>query len=106
MAVAPKGADIHNEGTNLAHNLTLMTNPHNDSAAAEHFNSSAYRVWGPLVDFQEICEASSTTPALGAPKSPLWRRRLVSCGLTQKDLLSSEEWTALEGKRTPVGTVI
>jgi hypothetical protein len=78
-----------------------MTNPHNDSAVAEHFDSSAHRLWGPLVDLQEICEASSTTPAVGAPKSPLWRRRLVSCGLAQEDPLSSEEWTALESKRTP-----
>jgi len=38
MAVAPKGASIHTEGTNLAHNLLLMTNLQNDSAAAEHFN--------------------------------------------------------------------
>jgi len=44
--VALKGAGIHNERTNLAHNLPLMTNPHNDSASAEHFNSSAYRLWG------------------------------------------------------------
>ena len=35
IAVAPKGIDIHNEGTNLAHNLPLMTNRHNDSAAVE-----------------------------------------------------------------------
>src|SRR5262245_2903707 len=99
MAVAPKGAGIHTEGTNLAHNLLLMTNLQNDSAAAEHFNSSAYRLWRPLVHPQEICEASSTTLALGTPKSPLWRRPLVSCGLAQEDPLSSEEWTALEGKR-------
>ena len=38
IAVALKGAGIRNEGTNLAHNLPLMTNPHNDSASVEHFN--------------------------------------------------------------------
>jgi len=37
IAVAPKGAGFYNEGTNLAHNLPLMTNPHTDPAAAEAF---------------------------------------------------------------------
>jgi hypothetical protein len=73
MAVAPKEAGIITREQSWPQ-LALMTNPHNDSAAAEHFNSSAYRLWEPLVDLQEIYEASSTTPALDAPKSPLGRR--------------------------------
>jgi hypothetical protein len=44
----------------------------------------------------------------GCPKEPIGAEGLVSCGLAKEDPLSSEEWTALGGKRTPapVGTVI
>ena len=38
IAVAPKGAGFYGEGTNLAHNLPLGSNPHTDLVAAErHF---------------------------------------------------------------------
>jgi phosphoketolase len=57
IAVTPKGAGFYNEGTNLAHNLPLMTNPHTDAAAAEHFNTSARRLWVPLGEFQEAHRA-------------------------------------------------
>lgn len=45
VAVAPKGAGFPGEGTNLAHNLPLMSNPHTDAAAAELFNEGAGRLW-------------------------------------------------------------
>jgi phosphoketolase len=44
VAVAPKGAGFYGEGTNLAHNLPLMANPHTDADAARHFNESARRL--------------------------------------------------------------
>jgi len=56
IAVAPKGAGFYGEGTNLAHNLPLMANPHTDIEAARHFNESAHRLWVTLL---ELNEASS-----------------------------------------------
>jgi phosphoketolase len=53
IAVAPKGAGFYGEGTNLAHNLPLMANPHTDLGAAYHFNESARRLWVPLEVLQD-----------------------------------------------------
>jgi phosphoketolase len=47
IAVAPKGAGFPGEGTNLAHNLPLMSNPATDSAAAALFNQGARNLWVP-----------------------------------------------------------
>ena len=53
IAVAPKGAGFYGEGTNLAHNLPLMSNPSKDPLAARHFNESARRLWAPMEELQE-----------------------------------------------------
>lgn len=53
IAVAPKGAGFYGEGTNLAHNLPLMSNPHTDPASVERFNESARRLWLPLTELNE-----------------------------------------------------
>jgi phosphoketolase len=53
IAVAPKGAGFVNEGTNLAHNLPLMGNPHTDPVAAVEFNESARRLWVPMKELRE-----------------------------------------------------
>jgi phosphoketolase len=45
IAVAPKGAGFYGAGTNLAHNLPLGANPHDDATAARRFNASARRLW-------------------------------------------------------------
>jgi len=45
IALAPKGAGFYGEGTNLAHNLPLMSNPHIDPVAACRFNESARKLW-------------------------------------------------------------
>ncbi len=45
VAVAPKGAGFPGEGTNLAHNLPLMANPHTNREAAARFNRGARRLW-------------------------------------------------------------
>jgi len=68
IAVAPKGAGFYNEGTNLAHNLPLMTNPHTDTAAAEHFNTSARRLWVPLAELQEARRTFQHHDTPGRPK--------------------------------------
>jgi phosphoketolase len=54
VAVAPKGAGFPGEGTNLAHNLPLMANPHVDTRAATLFNEAARRLWVPR---EELLEA-------------------------------------------------
>ncbi|MGH7872322.1 MAG: xylulose 5-phosphate 3-epimerase, partial [Candidatus Binatia bacterium] len=53
-ALAPKGYGFPGAGTNLAHNLPLMTNPYTDKKAAERFNQGAKRLW---VDTEELKEA-------------------------------------------------
>lgn len=56
IAVAPKGAGFYGEGTNLAHNLPLMGNPHTDLTAARHFNESVRRLWVPLAELKKTVE--------------------------------------------------
>jgi phosphoketolase len=53
IAVAPKGAGFPGEGTNLAHNLPLMANPHTDPLAAALFNEGAKKLWVPPADLRE-----------------------------------------------------
>lgn len=53
IAVAPKGAGFYGEGTNLAHNLPLMANPHTDHSAAQEFNESARKIWVPLSELKK-----------------------------------------------------
>ena len=52
VALAPKGAGFYGEGTNLAHNLPLMANPHTDTRAAANFNVSARRLWVPPAELE------------------------------------------------------
>ena len=53
IALAPKGAGFYGEGTNLAHNLPLMSNPHTDPVAARRFNESARKLWVSLPELKE-----------------------------------------------------
>lgn len=53
IAVAPKGAGFYGEGTNLAHNLPLMSNPRTDPVAAQRFNESARRLWVSLAELKD-----------------------------------------------------
>jgi phosphoketolase len=53
VALAPKGAGFYGEGTNLAHNLPLMSNPHIDPLAAHRFNESARKLWVALPELKE-----------------------------------------------------
>jgi phosphoketolase len=57
IAVAPKGAGFYGAGTNLAHNLPLGDNPHQDVTAARRFNASARRLW---VGESELRDATAT----------------------------------------------
>lgn len=45
IAVTPKGYGFPGAGTNLAHNLPLMTNPRTDAGAVRRFNAGARRLW-------------------------------------------------------------
>jgi phosphoketolase len=56
VAIAPKGAGFYGEGTNLAHNLPLMSNPHTDTIAAQRFNESAHRLWVALPELNDAVE--------------------------------------------------
>lgn len=53
VAVAPKGAGFPGEGTNLAHNLPLMANPHTDARAAALFNEGAGKLWVAPAELRE-----------------------------------------------------
>jgi phosphoketolase len=79
IALAPKGAGFYGEGTNLAHNLPLMANPHVDRAAAQHFNESARRLWVPLGELQDAISRFQCHPVSGRPRerdNPLTKREV------------------------------
>jgi phosphoketolase len=65
IAVAPKGAGFYGEGTNLAHNLPLMANPHTDSEAAHRFNESARKLWVPLPELTKAVDTLQNHAASG-----------------------------------------
>jgi phosphoketolase len=68
IAVAPKGAGFYGEGTNLAHNLPLMSNPHNDLQAAHHFNESARRLWVPKENLEAAAKRFQNHQISGRPR--------------------------------------
>lgn len=68
IAVAPKGYGFYGEGTNLAHNLPLMTNPYVDEVAAHHFNESARRLWVPLEEIRDASSKLQHHEACGRPR--------------------------------------
>jgi phosphoketolase len=68
IAVAPKGAGFYNEGTNLAHNLPLMRNPHKDPEARSHFNESARKLWVPVDDVTSAVKRFQNYQIFGRPR--------------------------------------
>jgi len=68
IAIAPKGAGFYGEGTNLAHNLPLMSNPHTDPVAARRFNKSARRLWVPLVELRNTVSTFQHHEFSGRPR--------------------------------------
>jgi phosphoketolase len=68
IAVAPKGAGFYGEGTNLAHNLPLMSNPFTDREAAAHFHESARRLWVSPSELQESIKKFQNHKNSGRPK--------------------------------------
>lgn len=68
VALAPKGAGFHNEGTNLAHNLPLLSNPHDDPEAARHFNESARKLWVPEEELLEAAKWLQNYQVTGRPR--------------------------------------
>jgi phosphoketolase len=68
VAVAPKGAGFPGAGTNLAHNLPLMANPHVDAGAAARFNRGARRLWVPPADLETAVERFQRHATSGRPR--------------------------------------
>jgi phosphoketolase len=68
IAVAPKGYGFPGAGTNLAHNLPLMANPHADPEAARRFNRGARRLWVPPSDLAEAVERLQRHATSGRPR--------------------------------------
>ncbi len=68
IAVAPKGAGFYGEGTNLAHNLPLPSNPHTDPVSAHLFNQSARRLWVPLIGLREAIDTFQHHDGSGRPR--------------------------------------
>jgi phosphoketolase len=80
IAVAPKGAGFYGEGTNLAHNLPLGGNPHEDGATARNFNRSARRLWVALDELRVAASALQNHEATRRPRErehPLVRREVA-----------------------------
>lgn len=68
VAVAPKGAGFYGEGTNLAHNLPLMSNPSVDKEAARLFNEGTRRLWVSQTELQESVKKLQNNEKTGRPK--------------------------------------
>lgn len=52
IAVAPKGAGFHNEGTNAAHNLPLKLNPYKSKTAQAIFNKHSQKLFVPEAELR------------------------------------------------------
>lgn len=79
IALAPKGTGFYGEGTNLAHNLPLMSNPHTDPVAAQRFNESARRLWVPFAELKDSISKFQCHPVscrLWERDNPLARREV------------------------------
>ncbi len=68
VAVAPKGYGFPGAGTNLAHNLPLMANPHTDRRAARRFNQGARRLWVPPDELRAAAALLQRHEASGRPR--------------------------------------
>ncbi|MBI4525406.1 MAG: xylulose 5-phosphate 3-epimerase [Deltaproteobacteria bacterium] len=68
IAVAPKGYGFPGAGTNLAHNLPLMANPHADEEAAHRFNRGAKRLWVACDELKEAAEKLQRHDRSGRPR--------------------------------------
>lgn len=105
IAVAPKGAGFYGEGTNLAHNLPLMSNPHTDPTAARHFNESARRLWVPFTELKGVIEKFQLHQNSGRPKerdNPLAKRdvRLKKIPQIEFRTVPEDRYTPSTWKRT------
>lgn len=73
-----KGFGFPGAGTNLAHNLPLPTNPHDDPAARDTFNAAARRLFVPPEELDTAAAAFNLHEAQGRPRErdhPLAVRR-------------------------------
>ncbi|MDZ4797730.1 MAG: hypothetical protein SGI92_06180 [Bryobacteraceae bacterium] len=67
VAIAPKGAGFPGEGTNLAHNLPLMTNPRTDARAAALFHEGAKKLWVEPSELRDAVRAFQQHKTAGRP---------------------------------------
>lgn len=65
IAVAPKGAGFYNAGTNYAHNLPLVENPHNNNVAAKRFNVGAKKLFVPIDELKSAIKKFQNHPISG-----------------------------------------
>ena len=104
IAVAPKGAGFPGAGTNLAHNLPLMANPHMDRRAATRFNRGARRLWVPPDELRGAVERLQRHQTSGRPRErdhPLAHREAALREVPsppfrpvrEKDRIRPGEWT-------------
>ncbi len=111
IAVALKGAGFYGAGTNLAHNLPLMANPHTDPEAARNFNQSARKLWVPLSELKEAVAKFNHHDQSGRVKEkdhPLAHRQVSLNKIPQalsrpvpKDRLDRSKW----GRASPMQAV-
>lgn len=68
VAMAPKGYGFPGAGTNLAHNLPLMANPHTDKQARDKFNRGAKRLWVKPDELKHAVETLQRHDRSGRPR--------------------------------------
>ena len=68
IAVAPKGAGFYGAGTNLAHNLPLGANPHQDKTAARRFNDAVRKLYVAPDELTAAIERFQRHEASGRPR--------------------------------------
>jgi phosphoketolase len=68
VALAPKGAGFPGAGTNLAHNLPLMANPHTDKHAPDRFNQGAKKLWVPTDELKAAIQKLQCHDGSGRPR--------------------------------------
>jgi phosphoketolase len=103
VAVAPKGYGFPGAGTNLAHNLPLMTNPYTDNDAAERFNRGAKQLWVAQDELKEAIRKLQEHERSGRPreKDHALLHRDVSLGE-----IPSPQFCPVENKETERGRTV
>jgi phosphoketolase len=103
IAETVKGFGFPGAGTNRAHNLPLLGNPHFDDDARAEFNTGAGKLWVPPPELKEAISAFATHAVQGRPKerdNPIVTRRVPSPDLPEppwKDIVGHAPESAMAG---------